>query len=563
MTRDGAPGGVAHRIAAAFEDYANHADRLAAGAAAWFIAGDETRIQQASAARLDLHDQRVDEVVATLSTKAALRPSLWAEARRDYQQACAGARREIAATFFNSVTRRVFHTHGVDAATEILRPPVATGESPPVHSRPALSLSQALGGLLRAGPFGDHWVNPNRAGAAAAEGIRRRLSSLGLAHGADRVEVLHEPFFRGGVAYLVGALRIGAARIPLALGVDHGRRGLELVAALVGAEDLTVLFSYTRAPFLVVAPRPAALVGYLSRLMPRKPRAELYASIGFHKHGKTELYRDVMRHLEDTTERFERAPGVAGTVMIVFTMPGYLFVFKVIRDRFPPTKRATRQSVMDRYRLVFRHDRAGRLIDAHEFEHLRLPRDRFTPELLEELAGEAGRLVSVDDTAVTLHHVYVERRVTPLDLYIRKAHRYAATGAVVDYGRAIKNLAASNIFPGDMLLKNFGVTARGRVVFYDYDELMPLTDCVFRDLPPPRDEDDEMAAEPWYGVGDGDVFPEELRRFLGMPADLREAFLQYHDDLFGTDFWSRVQTRLRAGERIAIHPYKRSRRLVT
>jgi isocitrate dehydrogenase kinase/phosphatase len=295
--------------------------------------------------------------------------------------------------------------------------------------------------------------------------------------------------------------------------------------------------------------------------MPHKRAAELYTTIGFHKHGKTELYRDFMAHVATSTDRFEHARGIRGMVMIVFTMPGYDVVFKVIRDRFPYPKQTTRRHIMGRYRLVFRHDRAGRMIEAYEFEHLRFSRKQFSDDLLAELAGEATRSVTIGDDDVTLHHVYLERRVTPLDIYVREANPIKAQAAIVDYGRAIKNLAATNIFPGDMLLKNFGVTRSGRVVFYDYDEITNLTSCNFRELPDSDRPEEEMSADPWFGVGENDIFPEEFTRFLGIRGELREVFDYHHSDLFGVRFWTRAQDRLSTGEVIEIFPYRRSRRL--
>jgi isocitrate dehydrogenase kinase/phosphatase len=268
-----------------------------------------------------------------------------------------------------------------------------------------------------------------------------------------------------------------------------------------------------------------------------------------------------MRHYSASTEKFEHARGAKGLVMMVFTMPGYDIVFKVIRDRFPWPKQTTRRQIMSKYRLVFRHDRAGRLIDAQEFEHLRFDRGRFAEALLDELAVEGTKSVTIGEDFVTLHHVYVERRVIPLDVYVREANPVKAQAAIVDYGRAIKNLASSNIFPGDMLLKNFGVTSNGRVVFYDYDELMLVTDCNFRKLPDSPDPNDEMSADPWFGVGDNDIFPEEFVRFMGIREELREAFIYAHGDIFGTRFWKRTQDRIAGGEIIEIFPYQRSRRL--
>jgi isocitrate dehydrogenase kinase/phosphatase len=330
---------------------------------------------------------------------------------------------------------------------------------------------------------------------------------------------------------------------------------------LTERDDISVLCSYTRSSFLVDVADPVALVNFLHRLIPHRKSAELYSVIGFNKHAKTERYRDLRRFIDGSDVRFEYARGIRGMVMIVFTLEGYDAVFKVIRDRFPYPKQTTRGQVMSKYRIVFGHDRAGRLIDAHEFEHMAFARDRFDPELLDELTLSASRSVTISHDTVVLHHVYVERKVTPLDIYLRESNPLKSRAAIIDYGRAIKNLAMSNIFPGDMLLKNFGVTRSGRVVFYDYDELTRITECNFRELPQTQDPDREMSAEPWFGVGDNDIFPEEFQNFLGIRGELRDVLMRHHGDLFGVRFWHRVQERVRSGEVIEIFPYDRSRRL--
>jgi isocitrate dehydrogenase kinase/phosphatase len=247
--------------------------------------------------------------------------------------------------------------------------------------------------------------------------------------------------------------------------------------------------------------------------------------------------------------------------MIVFTMPGYDDVFKVIRDTFPPPKRTTRRSVMGKYRMVFQHDRAGRLMDVQDFQHLEFNRSRFSDVVLEELLSEAAGTVRLEGDSVVISHVYVERRVVPLDVYVREASRPAAADAVIDFGQAIKDLASTNIFPGDLLPKNFGVTRHGRVVFYDYDELSPLIEINFRALPPPRDEADVLATDPWFPVGDHDVFPEEHQRFLGLTPELRQVFLAHHADLFSVEEWREIQHRIRSGELIEVFPYRQGARL--
>jgi isocitrate dehydrogenase kinase/phosphatase len=295
--------------------------------------------------------------------------------------------------------------------------------------------------------------------------------------------------------------------------------------------------------------------------MPAKRVAEIYISIGYNKHGKTELYRDLLRHLLHSDDRFEIARGEKGMVMVVFTMPSYDVVFKVIRDRFGDPKTSSRLEVMDRYQLVFKHDRAGRLVDAQEFEHLKFDRGRFSDELIRDLLATAGSSVTVGRDYVSIRHLYTERRTIPLDVYVREAGEDLVREAVLDYGQAIKDLAATNIFPGDILLKNFGVTRHGRVVFYDYDELTLLTECKFRRMPQGRDYLDELEAEPWFFVGKNDIFPEEFKTFLGLQRPYREDFYQAHADLFGVGFWKEMQKRHKAGEVIDIFPYRQGKRL--
>jgi isocitrate dehydrogenase kinase/phosphatase len=340
----------------------------------------------------------------------------------------------------------------------------------------------------------------------------------------------------------------------------HGDRGIAIDAVLLTQDESSVVFGFSWSYFFVDAPHPRGLIAFLQSLMPHKRVDELYTSIGYNKHGKTELYRALVEQLEGGA-RFERSEGDRGMVMSVFALPALNVVFKIIRDRFDHPKRTTRREVMERYDLVFRHDRVGRLADAQEFARLEFHRDHFDPGLLADLTAEAGQTVTVRGDAVRVAHAYTERRVTPLNLFLRAAGPDAGCEAVLDYGKAIKDLAAANIFPGDMLLKNFGVTRHGRVIFYDYDELMLLTDCRFRRIPPARDDDEELSAEPWFHVGERDVFPEEFGRFALLPGALGDAFLAEHRDLFGVEFWEAMQRRQQQGEVVDFFPYRPQRRL--
>jgi isocitrate dehydrogenase kinase/phosphatase len=248
-------------------------------------------------------------------------------------------------------------------------------------------------------------------------------------------------------------------------------------------------------------------------------------------------------------------------VMEVFAMPSYNVVFKIIKDSFLPPKKTTRRQVISKYHLVFKHDRAGRLVDAQEFEHLEFRRDRFTEELLTQLLQNAGRSVTVENDHAIIDHAYIERQLTPLNIFLLEADRASAQAAVIDLGQAIKDLATVNIFPGDFLLKNFGFKRHGRVVFYDYDEVCLLTACNFRRIPTARTIEDELSAEPWYSVAENDIFPEEFRKFLWIPKNFEEVFLDHHADLFTFAFWRDLQTRIKNGEVIHTLPYHQDCRL--
>lgn len=554
-----APEQIAALIAIGFQSYRRRFQSSTRRAAARFESRDWPSIRRDDLERFDAYGSNLAATIESLVDAGydTGDREAWSDARSLFRiQHASDPYTEIAETFFNSVARRLFSTEGIDPQIEFLGVPPKPTILPThpllrVYDRPS-DVRSLLADLLRECRFHASWAD-----------IHRNLdAAVDLMPGCpDRVEVVDRLFYRGKGAYLIGRMFHGATQTPFALAIRHRRSGLQLSAVLVGEEDVAILFSYTRSAFLVSVDIPSHLVAFLSDLLPKRKPAELYASIGFRKQAKTERYRDLARYLETSTDKLVYADGVPGLVMIVFTLGGYDVVFKVIRDHFPPQKNFTPAAVAGKYRIVARHDRAGRLVEAQRFVDLRLPRDRFDEALLNELLSEAARSVEIHNGDVNFKVVYVERRVIPLDIFLREAGSDDAARAIIDYGTAIKNLAATNIFPGDMLLKNFGVTSRGRIVFYDYDELCEITECKFRRFPQLDDPLDELSATPPFGVGPNDVFPEELPRFLGLTGELREVFDVYHSDLFDIDFWQGVQDRIVAGEIIEILPYRRSRTL--
>jgi isocitrate dehydrogenase kinase/phosphatase len=525
-------------------------------------------IQKDARHRLDLHPALVARAVAELGGAfgaPAGHRDRWVDAKRAYgEQVAERPDYELAQTFFNSVTRRLFTTVGVNPALEFVeqeydrprRPaarPIFTSYAPPPTTS---ALVQSLLGGRRVAN------QPITFDAARlAEIIDRRREAAWGAQPIEGVDVLEPVFYRNKGAYLIGRIRGGGRLLPLVIALVSDGDRVVVDAVLLTEDEASIVFSFTRSYFHVDVEAPHHVIGFLKSIMPAKRVAELYIALGHDRHGKAELFRDLNRHLAGSTDRFEFAEGDRGMVMVVFTLPSYDMVFKVIRDRFAHPKQTTRRQVLERYELVFHHDRAGRLVDAQQFEHLTFPRHRFGDDLLAELAEETADTVTIQGDRVAIRHLYVERRVRPLNLFLREAPPAAARAATLDFGQTIKDLAATNIFPGDVLLKNFGVTRHGRVIFYDYDELAPLTDCNFRRMPEPRTPEEEMAAEPWFYVGPHDMFPEEFLPFIGLHGELRELFLEAHGDLFDADFWNRMQALQRAGEIVDIFPYQEAQRL--
>ena len=552
----------------AFFDYQTRFNAITRRARERFVERDWAGSFDDAAERLHFYNDVLDALTGRIRELMGVRlaeRSIWTAIKAVYSSLIARLPAwEIAETFFNSLTRRVFATAGVDQAIEF----VDTDFDAPPPGAPITiartyrgqSLPELLCSALTDAFDESCWDNLRVTAKLATARVETARPAKNSQH---ELEILPTIFYRGRGAYLVGRiLRKGEMPLPIALCLRHeNARGITLDALLHGDVDLALLFSFTRSYFRVAVECPYRLVRYLQQLMPRKRLIDLYNAIGFHRHGKTEFYRDFIAHLRTSSDRFIVAEGARGMVMSVFTLPSYDVVFKLIKDRFDLPKDSTQEEVRRRYRLVFEHDRAGRLVEAHEFEHLRIPGDRFDSELLAELLRDAASIVKKDGGDVIIARAYVERRLRPLNVFFRENEPETVAAAGRDYGQSIKDLAASNIFPGDLLTKNFGVTRHGRVVFYDYDELCFLTDCHFRNLPEARTPEDEIAAEPWFSVRENDIFPEEFLQFLSFPKPAMAALLQHHGEIFEADFWRTIQGRIKAGEIPEVFPYGTERRL--
>ena len=568
MTADAIITDSARRITAAFAHYNAAFREITRRATSRFESRDWNGSQRDIVERIELYERCVDRCVAELRDalqEHAHDRQLWRQIRDRFAEELLGVTdAAFVRTFFSSISRRLFRTIGVDADLEFgagdLDPLIDATGNPETHrydnrGNLELLMESLLGDL----PLRCPWIDFDRSVRHAAADLAESLHKSGHDEPQDavrQIEVLRPLFFQSTRAYLVGRISLAEGHLPLLIALQNTERGLLVDALMLDESDVSIVFGFTRTYFHVDLERVVDTVIYLRRLLPRKPVSELFTVLGRAKQGKTERYRELMNHLARSEDEFIHAPGERGLVMVCFTLPSLDVVFKLIRDQFPPVKNVVRQDVLDKYKFVFQHDRAGRLVDAQEFKRVRLPRARFSPALLEELLTETAATVHPDGDDLIFNHMYIERRMTPLNLYLREAPEELARKAALDYGQAIRDLACSNIFAGDLLLKNFGVTRHGRVIFYDYDELCRVTDCRFREVPAAQNDEDEMRGEAWFYVADNDVFPETFVNFLAFDDAQREAFMRTHGDLLSADFWRGIQQRTRAGEVLEVLPYQ-------
>jgi isocitrate dehydrogenase kinase/phosphatase len=547
--------------------------------------------QRAQRERIEFYDLRVKECSARLESEfeaAQQPPDIWQQVKLHYIGLLVDHfQPELAETFFNSVTTKILDRSYFQNEFIFVRPAVSTEyiESDELDALPtyqawypnADNLADTIVLVIKHFNLTCPFADMQRDAGDILRNVRKRLAHSKL-RANFQIQVLNSLFYRNKAAYIVGKVINGFNEIPFALPILHNSKGeLVIDAALFGEDDFLMLFSFARAYFLVDMDIPSAYVQFLRSLMPRKPRAEIYNALGLAKQGKTLFYRDLLYHQRHSTDKFRIAPGIKGMVMLVFDQPSFPFVFKVIKDFYPPQKDTTREQIQGKYLLVKQHDRVGRMADTLEYSNVAFPRERFEDELIEEIQKFAPSQIEINTRPdngrqeVVIKHAYIERRMIPLNIYLQESFdvglqdpraKAQMERAVIEYGNAIKDLVAANIFPGDMLWKNFGITRHGKVVFYDYDEIEYITDCNFRKVPQPRNEEDEMSGEIWYHVGPHDVFPETFGPFLlGNPA-VREVFMKHHADLLDAGFWQGHKEKIHQGHVHDVFPYEADKRFV-
>ncbi|AOI66760.1 bifunctional isocitrate dehydrogenase kinase/phosphatase [Burkholderia territorii] len=531
-------------------------------------------LQRLARERITSYDERVKECVEVLEDEydaENIDDEVWQQIKLHYIGLLTSHRQpECAETFFNSVCCKILHRSYFSNDFIFVRPAISTEylENDEPAAKPtyrayypgtdglAATLERIVTNFQLEPPFEDL----TRDIGCVMQAITDEFGQFDAAANFQ-IHVLSSLFFRNKSAYIIGRI-INADRVlPFAVPIRHVRAGLlALDTVLLRRDQLQIIFSFSHSYFLVDMGVPSAYVDFLCTIMPGKPKAEIYTSVGLQKQGKNLFYRDLLHHLSHSSDRFIIAPGIKGLVMLVFTLPSFPYVFKIIKDHFPPPKETTRAQIMEKYQLVKRHDRLGRMADTLEYSSVALPLSRLDHALVRELEKEVPSLLEYEDDNLVIKHLYIERRMTPLNLYLQNGSDADIEHGVKEYGNAVKELMKANIFPGDMLYKNFGVTRHGRVVFYDYDEIEYLTDCNVRRVPPPRNEEDELSGEPWYTVGPHDIFPETYGPFLLGDPRVRSVFMKHHADFFEPALWQESKDKLLQGELPDFFPYDASLR---
>ena len=560
---------VAQTILEGFDRHYSNFRAAAVLAKTLFQAADWLALQKLARDRIASYDDRVDECVRLLEDEydaEKIDDEVWQQIKLHYIGLLTHhLQPECAETFFNSVCCKILHRSYFNNDFIFVRPVISTeyleNEEPaakptyrayyPGKDGLAATLERIVTNFQLERPFEDL----TRDVACIIDTIHETFGAFSEAFNFQ-VHVLSSLFFRNKAAYIIGRIINGETLLPFAVPIRHVKPGLlALDTVLLKREQLQIIFSFSHSYFLVDMDVPSAYVDFLGTVMPGKPKAEIYTSVGLQKQGKNNFYRDLLKHLSHSSDHFIIAPGIKGLVMVVFTLPSFPYVFKVIKDVFPPPKDTTRQKIQDKYLLVKRHDRLGRMADTLEYSSVALPRSRLDEQLVRELEKEAPSMIEYEGDCLVIKHVYIERRMVPLNLFLQNGTEADIEHAIKEYGDAVKELMQANIFPGDMLYKNFGVTRHGRVVFYDYDEIEYLTDCNVRHVPQAQTEEDELSAEPWYGVAPNDIFPETYSTFLLGDPTVRHYFMRHHADFFDPKLWQKHKDLLLKGELPDFFPY--------
>jgi isocitrate dehydrogenase kinase/phosphatase len=536
-------------------------------------------IRKDAVERLNLYEKILTEISKRINdflVNQGNNSSTWVSVKGQYADLIKNyCNRNIAETFFNSLTRKRFGFVGVNRDLEFFHLH-AVGQKEPCgpliyKTYPKQqSTKNLLQEIIDDHHFEVEFDNLSRDLDFAVNELNLFLWPIVRNEKSYSLDVLKSTFYRNKVAYIIGRIVVDSRTIPLIIPVYNGDSGIYIDSVLLDEADANNIFGFAYSYFNVDVDLPNQLINFLSSILPQKPLSDLFNSIGFNKHGKTEFYRDLHRFVHISKEKFEYAPGKEGAVMLVFTLPNYNHVFKVIKDKpcfvrssHMTDKTITKDQVMERYDFVCKRDRVGRLVDTQEFENLRFRIKRFSDELLSDCKKIATDAVIINNDYVVINHLYLQRKVIPLPIYFNKELNInLIRQVIIDFGYFIKDLAATGLFPADLFNTwNYGVSEGNRVVLYDYDDIIPLENSNFKLKPVPKNEYEEHSLEEdWIIADQNDFFLDEVDRYIGIPEPLKGIFNSVHSDLFTVKFWNNIKSKVMSGEVIDIIPYARTKR---
>ena len=578
---------IARKILSGFEQHYQNIKSASIEAKRCFEEKEWMKIESDSKLRLNFYDEQVDVFCKNLSSELKKKTlygakdeynepthiekfdsEFWKKTKLMYIELITDHRQpELAETFYNSVFCRIFSRSFYNNQFIFTKPCVSLNyidmDEPVIDSYfvEDKQLKNAFKSILHSYGFNCQLGNLD-------EDIKRLEEQLfmqipRLSSEVFEIQVISTPFIRGKCAYIAGKIVSQLhSDIPILIALlNDDKKGLYVDSLLTDRGSISIVFSFSRSYFFITTDYPSAIVEFLKELLPGKTRAVLYSAIGLHKQGKTLLYRHFLKYSKVTSEKLIIAPGIKGMVMSVFTFPMYPYVFKIINDKFAPPKMGTKEMVKDRYYFVKNHVRVGRLADTWEFSNVAFPIKDIDDALLTELKKKAGSNIEIEGDLLIIKHMYIENKMTPLNMYLETANKEQQAHIIQDYGKAIDELINSNIFPGDMLTKNFGVTRQNRVVFYDYDEITLMSTPVFKKIPKSRSYEEEMASEPWYYVGQNDVFPEEFKYFMLPNKFMKETFNNHYKKLLDADYWISIQEKIQENGVMDYYPYGSEKRM--
>lgn len=552
---------VAYQILAHFDKSYRWFTRITRGAQERFEQGKWKETQVASKERITIYEQSLSDTVAEIYHLTAVHKKdevFWQQLKRVFAQQLEGHPQfELAETFYNSVIGRLFKHHKIDNSLMFVLPsrcylPGQDREKVVNSFDTTTTVAEMYRSIFKRYRYNIPFENYDRDMQNLEVALRKRLNKAQLAS-VHTVEILKPTFYRGKAAYLIGRICMPEETLPFVISLQRSDNGQLFVDALLTErKDLSVTFGFARSYFMADTQNPAEVAAFLQELLPNKKHFELYMALGHYKHGKTVFYRNFLQHMDDSNDKFEAAPGIRGLVMMVFHLPSYGVVFKIIKDEFAESKKITREHVKDCYRLVKMSDRVGRMADTHEYVNFRFPLARMDSALIEELKATCASSLTFTDDELIIKHLYIERKMTPLNLYLQQeTDETKIYNALNELGLCIKQIAMANIFPGDMLHKNFGITRHGRVIFYDYDEICLMHQRNFRELP----KSDDPYAIDTLSVAPNDVFPEQFEHFIVGKRQLKAILKQLHGDLMTPEYWRMVQMKCARGDVQHFTPY--------